>query len=37
MFMFKLIKRIHMYFEEKRNWNAKMSEPLKAKVISKGH
>lgn len=24
-----------MYFEEKRNWNTKMSEPLKAKVISK--
>lgn len=32
--MFKLIKKIYMYFEEKRNWNAKMSESLKAKVIS---
>lgn len=31
--MFKLIKKIYMYFEEKRNWNTKMSEPLKAKVV----
>jgi|GEM_PF-3527005 hypothetical protein len=31
--MKKIFKKILMYFEEKRNWNAKMSEPLRARII----
>ncbi len=30
--MKKIIRKIKMYFEEKRNWNAKMSEPLRARI-----
>ena len=31
--MKKVIRKIYMFFEEKRNWNVKMSEPLKVKVV----
>ena len=31
--MKKLIYKIRMHFEEKRNWKAKMSEPLKIRII----
>ena len=31
--MRKLVNKIRMHFEEKRNWKAKMSEPLKVRII----
>lgn len=31
--MKKIIKKIIMYFEGKKIWNAKMSEPLKIRVV----
>lgn len=30
----KILWKIHMYFEEKRNWEAKMSVPLTITIIS---
>lgn len=33
--MIKLIKRIILYFESKKNWKEKMNEPLRARVISR--
>jgi len=32
----KIIRAIKMHFEEKRNWNMKMEEPLSIHIISNG-
>lgn len=31
----KLIHKIYMYTAEKKNWNAKMAEPLKVRIVRK--
>lgn len=33
--MKKLLHKIHVFFEEKRIWKEKMSEPLKIRIIEK--